>query len=697
MVKTPSRQTGLNSYNKALESLKTAVNYLLGERSNGKAVFYHIKSCNVEEIIEHVITFKAANFTRKMSKLRNTPNRSKLEQSELHKEVKAFLKSKCLHDGGGELKTDKEVDEHGEKFVLAHNEIMESTTESVDKDRGSNTNLTSDLNLETTTPVKEIGTEQLKAATDNAAIVRENDDQVIKKLQQQEEKSGSSLFESELNEQINIMEPLPVENTFSKVQSPTTSTASALTSATAVSMPLTPKNKSTVNDNKVPVHDNSEINTVGEENEKGSMNSTENKGVNNQNDFISGNAKQVPTSLNRKSSITGNVKLVPNSFNLTEEEDTKSRDEVSDKVAALKLKKKQILIDSLKDKNVTVASVLSTLMKSSKEVIDEVKFSELQSSSTVRLNRDDLLEGETFTTDYSKFHGLIIETAGAVETQMDEIIKVLIIDACNCVQRESKERQHNALLEAMNNHDASSKIGDATSEALEKEDRVKAATLENIIDTKMSGVARRFFSEATLQMSKLVKKAIETEKRPLEKVRYQAQQFDKRLRKKAKRRDERQRKHPQEAPIPDRNATATVNNSGRMRNDPSSVRGIPRRFYHAKERHLDGNRGRGRGGTLNLIAGRDNMQRSGTNARQIIHRPHWQVTGNRTGNFHAAPFRGGRRNQMQSVRMNRDSDQRQRTFDRNQRQRNVDVNQGQRGAGGGRGGGWVPNPNPTRK
>ena len=91
------------------------------------------------------------------------------------------------------------------------------------------------------------------------------------------------------------------------------------------------------------------------------------------------------------------------------------------------------------------------------------------------------------------------------------------------------------------------------------------------------------------------------------------------------------------------------------------------------------------------------MQRPSTNARQIIHRPNWQVTGNRTGNFHTAPFRGGRPNQMQSVRMNRDSDQRQRTFDRNQRQRNVDVNQGQRGAGGGRGGGWVPNPNPTRK
>ena len=72
-------------------------------------------------------------------------------------------------------------------------------------------------------------------------------------------------------------------------------------------------------------------------------------------------------------------------------------------------------------------------MKSSKEVIDEAKFSELQSSSTVRLNREDLLEGETFTADYSQFHGLIMETAEVVEEKMDEIVKFLIVDACNCV------------------------------------------------------------------------------------------------------------------------------------------------------------------------------------------------------------------------------------------------------------------------
>ena len=123
------------------------------------------------------------------------------------------------------------------------------------------------------------------------------------------------------------------------------------------------------------------------------------------------------------------------------------------------MKKKQILIDSLRDKNCTVASVLSTLMKSSKEVVDEAKFSELQSSSTVKLSREDLLEGETFIADYSQFHGLIMQTAGVVEERMDGIIKVLIIDACNCVQRESKERQHNSILEVLRNHETAAKIG----------------------------------------------------------------------------------------------------------------------------------------------------------------------------------------------------------------------------------------------
>ena len=81
---------------------------------------------------------------------------------------------------------------------------------------------------------------------------------------------------------------------------------------------------------------------------------------------------------------------------------------------------------------------------------------------------------------------------------MDKIIGVLIIDACNCAQKENKERQQNSILEALENHYLSVKIRDATSEALEKEDRVKEAALENIVDSKMSGSARKNFSEAIL-------------------------------------------------------------------------------------------------------------------------------------------------------------------------------------------------------
>ena len=174
-------------------------------------------------------------------------------------------------------------------------------------------------------------------------------------------------------------------------------------------------------------------------------------------------------------------------------------------------------------------------MKSSKEVIDEAKFSELQSSSTVKLSGEDSLEDETSIADYIQFHSLVLQTARVVKKRMDDVIRVLIIDAHNCVQKESKERQQNAILEALGNHDSAVKIGDATSEALEKEDRVKSVTLENIIDSKMSGIARRHFSEATLQMSKLVKRAIDLEQGPIEKVRIRECNLEKRQRKQAKR------------------------------------------------------------------------------------------------------------------------------------------------------------------
>ena len=63
--------------------------------------------------------------------------------------------------------------------------------------------------------------------------------------------------------------------------------------------------------------------------------------------------------------------------------------------------------------------------------------------------------------------------ARVVKKRMDDVIGVLIIDACNCVQKKNKERQQNAILEALGNHDLAVKIGDATNEALENEEKLK--------------------------------------------------------------------------------------------------------------------------------------------------------------------------------------------------------------------------------
>ena len=227
----------------------------------------------------------------------------------------------------------------------------------------------------------------------------------------------------------------------------------------------------------------------------------------------------VDGSVNSRSNSAKSSSQVVKDPNPTVERENNSRSGGAISVTDSHSLKKKILIDSLKDKHCTVASVLSTLMKSSKEVIDEVKFSELQSSSTVKLSREDILEGETFVADYSQFHSLVLHRARVVEKIMDDVIGVIIIAACDCVQKENKERQQNAILEALGNHDLAIKIGDATNEALEKEDRVKAVTLENIIDSKMSGTARKYFSKATLQMSKLVKRAIDLEQGPIDKVR----------------------------------------------------------------------------------------------------------------------------------------------------------------------------------
>ena len=73
------------------------------------------------------------------------------------------------------------------------------------------------------------------------------------------------------------------------------------------------------------------------------------------------------------------------------------------------------------------------------------------------------------------------------------------------------------ILEAVENHNSSIEIGEATVQVLELEDKIKAATLWFIIDNKVSSSVRNLYSEDMLHVSKLAKKVIELKKRPVDK------------------------------------------------------------------------------------------------------------------------------------------------------------------------------------
>ena len=100
------------------------------------------------------------------------------------------------------------------------------------------------------------------------------------------------------------------------------------------------------------------------------------------------------------------------------------------------------------------------------------------------------------------------------------------------------------ILEPMVNHNRVRQIGEATFQALQREDKIKAVTLENIIDSKVSGSVRKFYSEATLQMSKLAKKVIDLEKLPNKGTRVMEVTHEKRARKRQRdSRLEKRRRH----------------------------------------------------------------------------------------------------------------------------------------------------------
>ena len=142
--------TGIKRFNAALENLKTGVNHLLEEKRNGIPVFYHIKTCNVGEIVNHVLSLKAATFYRKMKYLKNEKS---ADQSELHKEIIRFLKTKSMRDGEVELKSERDIDEHGEEFVRIYNNALEGIVKgTADKVEGSK-DLNTDLELEVDTEI----------------------------------------------------------------------------------------------------------------------------------------------------------------------------------------------------------------------------------------------------------------------------------------------------------------------------------------------------------------------------------------------------------------------------------------------------------------------------------------------------------------------------------------------------------------
>ena len=61
-----------------------------------------------------------------------------------------------------------------------------------------------------------------------------------------------------------------------------------------------------------------------------------------------------------------------------------------------------MLINSLKNKECTVSSALSTFMNLSKDLIDESKHAELKNTNTVKLDRNNLLKNENHSSDCSR-------------------------------------------------------------------------------------------------------------------------------------------------------------------------------------------------------------------------------------------------------------------------------------------------------
>ena len=51
----------------------------------------------------------------------------------------------------------------------------------------------------------------------------------------------------------------------------------------------------------------------------------------------------------------------------------------------------------------------------------------------MKLDRNNLLKNEKHSSDYSQLYDRVLALASKVEPIMDDIVKVLIVEACECV------------------------------------------------------------------------------------------------------------------------------------------------------------------------------------------------------------------------------------------------------------------------
>ena len=101
----------------------------------------------------------------------------------------------------------------------------------------------------------------------------------------------------------------------------------------------------------------------------------------------------------------------------------------------------------------------------------------------------------------------------------------------------------------------------------------------------MSGSTRKCFSESTLQISKLVKRVVDLEKDPIDRVRIREQNLEKRQRKKEKIQDENKKKHAQGAQVPFKNVVFKPSNREVVRHISRIGQGCPGRHHSVGGRH----------------------------------------------------------------------------------------------------------------